>query len=132
MGGLFLAKGEFVGVFSVELEVGNTAGDQYVAVQALVGAGAIYTMLPEDLLDQLEVKRLQSDVFEMADDSLVEYWIGSTMVRLQGRELPVPVVFARVGNTPLVGATTLGILRLVVDPVEERLLPAPPVRARMF
>ena len=121
-----------MGVFGVELEVGNTAGDQYVAVQALVDTGAIYTMLPEDLLDRLEVKRLQSDVFEIADDSLVEYWIGSTMVRLQGRELPVPVVFARVGNTPLVGATTLQILRLVVDPVTERLVPAAPVRARMF
>ena len=121
-----------MGVFSVELEVGSPGREQYVTVQALVDTGAIYTMLPEDLLDRLGVKRLQSDVFEMADDSLVEYWIGSTTVRLQGSELPVPVVFARVGNTPLVGATTLQILRLIVDPVAERLVPAPPVRARMF
>ena len=121
-----------MGVFRVALEVGSPAGDQYVAVQALVDTWAIYTMLPEDLLDLLEVKRLQSDVFEMADDSLGEYWIGSTTVRLQGSELPVPVVFARPGSTPLVGATTLQLLRLIVDPVETRLLPAPPVRARMF
>ena len=121
-----------MGVFRVELEVGGPGREEFVAVEALVDTGAIYTMLPEDLLDRLEVKRLQSDIFELADDSLVEYWIGSTTVRLQGRELPVPVVFARAGNTPLVGATTLQILRLVVDPVEERLAPAPPVRARMF
>ena len=121
-----------MGVFSVELEVGNTAGDQYVAVQALVGAGAIYTMLPEDLLDGLGVERLDTDIFELADDRLVEYSIGGALVRLMGRALPVPVVFARADSTPLVGATTLEILRLVVDPVEERLMPAPPVRARMF
>ena len=121
-----------MGVFRVELEIGGPGREEFVAVQVLVDTGAIYTMLPEDLLDGLGVKRLQSDIFEMADDSLVEYWIGSTTVRLQGRELPVPVVFARAGNTPLVGATTLQILRLIVDPVEERLVPAPPVRARMF
>ena len=119
-------------MFRVELEVGNTAGDQYIAVQALVGAGAIYTMLPEDLLDGLGVPRLDTDVFELADDSLVEYPLGDVVVRLQGRMRTVPVVFARSGNTPLVGATTLEILRLIVDPVEERLVPAPPVRARMF
>lgn len=44
----------------------------------------------------------------------------------------MPVIFAHPGSTPLVGATALGILRLIVDPVEERLVPAAPVRARMF
>ena len=119
-------------VFRVELEVGSSVRGEFVTVQVLVGAGAIYTMLPEDLLDGLEVPRLETDVFELADDRLVEYSIGGALVRLMGRALPVPVVFARVGNTPLVGATTLGILRLVVDPVEERLLPAPQIRAQMF
>ena len=111
---------------------GGPGREEFVAVEALVDTGAIYTMLPEDLLDGLGVERLDTDIFEMADDSLVEYSIGGALVRLMGRALPVPVVFARVGNTPLVGATTLQILRLVVDPVEERLMPAPPVRARMF
>ena len=121
-----------MGVFSVDLEVSSPVREQFVSVPAMVDTGAIYTMLPEDLLDYLGVKRLQSDIFELADDSLAEYWIGSTTVRLQGRELPVPVIFANPGNTPLVGATTLEILRLIVDPVNQRLLPAPRIRARML
>jgi clan AA aspartic protease len=121
-----------VGTFSVEIEVGNQSREEFVAVEALVDTGAIYTMLPEDLLERLGVKRLESDIFQMADDSLVEYWIGTTTVRIQGRALPVPVVFARPDNTPLVGATTIEILRLIVDPIEERLIPAPPIRARFF
>ena len=121
-----------MGVFRVELEVGSLGREEFVAVQALVDTGAIYTMLPEDLLDGLGVERLDTDIFELADDRLVEYSIGGALVRLMGRALPVPVVFDRVGNTPLVGATTLQILRLVVDPVAERLVPAAPVRARMF
>ena len=121
-----------MGVFSVALEVGSPVRERFVSVPAMVDTSAIYTMLPEDLLDYLGVKRLQSDLFELADDSLGEYWIGIATVRLQGSELPVPVIFANPGNTPLVGATTLEILRLIVDPINRRLLPAPRIRARML
>ena len=121
-----------MGTFGVELEVGNPAREEFVAVQAMVDTGAIYTMLPEDLLDRLGVARLESDIFEMADDSLVEYPIGDAVVRLQGRIRTVPVVFARSDNTPLLGATTLEIFRLVADPVNEQLVPAPRIRARFF
>lgn len=121
-----------VGVFSVDLAVGSPVREQFVSVQATVDTGAIYTMLSEDLLDHLGVRRLQSDIFELADDSPVEYWIGSATVRLQERQLPVPVIFANPGNTPLVGATTLEILRLIVAPVSRQLIPAPRIRARMF
>ena len=121
-----------VGTFTVEIEVGNPSREEFVAVEALVDTGAIYNMLPEDLLDRLGVPRLETDVFELADDSLVEYWIGSASVRIQERTLPVPVVFARPDNTPLLGATTLEIFRLVADPVNERLAPAPRIRVRFF
>ncbi len=121
-----------MGVFSVELEVGNAAREEFVAVEALVDTGAIYTTLPEDLLKRLGVERLESDIFQLADDSLVEYWIGSATIRLQGRTLPVPVVFVRPDNTPLLGATTLEIFRLAADPVNEQLIPTPRIRARFF
>lgn len=121
-----------MGVFSVEIEVGNSDREEFVAVEALVDTGAIYTMVPEDLLERLGVQRLESDHFQLADDSLVEYWIGSAVVRIQGKSLPVPVVFARPGNTPLLGATALEILRFIVDPIEQRLVPAPPIKARMI
>ncbi len=121
-----------VGTFSVEIEVGNPSREEFVAVEALVDTGAIYTMLPEDLLDRLGVPRLETDIFELADDSLVEYPVGDAVVRLQGRMRTVPVVFTRPENTPLLGATTLEIFGLVADPVNERLAPAPRIRARFF
>lgn len=121
-----------VGTFSVEIEVGNPSREEFVAVEALVDTGAIYTMLPEDLLDRLGVPRLETDIFELADDSLVEYPVGDAVVRLQGRMRTVPVVFTRPENTLLLGATTLEIFRLVADPVNERLAPAPRIRARFF
>lgn len=119
-----------MGTFRVGIEVGNPSREEFVAVEALVDTGAIYTMLPEDLLDRLGVPRLETDIFELADDSLVEYWIGSASVRIQERTLPVPVVFARPDNTPLLGATTLEILRFIINPMEQRLVPSPPIKAR--
>ena len=121
-----------MGTFTLELEVGNPGHEEFVAAQAMVNTGAIYTTLPEDLLDRLGVACLESDIFEMADDSLVEYAKGSATVRLYGRTLPVPVGFACSDNTPLLGATTLEIFRLVADPVNEQLVPAPRIRARFF
>ncbi len=114
------------------MEVGNPSREEFVTLQAMVDTGAIYTMLPEDILDRLSIPRLETVIFEMADDSLVEYWIGSATVRLEGRMLPVPVVFAKPDSTPLLGATTLEIFRLVADPVNQQLIPAPRIRARFF
>ena len=119
-----------MGTFTVELEVGNPAREEFIAVEAMVDTGAIYTMLPEDLLDRLGVARLEYDVFELADDSPVEYSVGDAVVRLQGRIRTVPVLFARPNNTPLLGATALEIFRLVADPVNKQLIPTPRIRAR--
>ena len=121
-----------MGTFAVQLEVGNPSREEFVAVEAMVDTGAIYTMLPEDILDGLGIPRLETDIFELADDSLVEYPIGDAVVRLQGRMRNVPVVFIRPDNTPLLGATTLEIFRLATDPVNEQLIPAPRIRARFF
>ena len=60
----------------------------------MVDTGAIYTMIPENILDELGIPRLETDIFELADDSLVEYPMGDAVVRLQGRMRSVPVVFA--------------------------------------
>ena len=122
-----------VGTFSVELEVGNPSREEFVAVEALVDTGAIYNMLPEDLLDRLGSPPAGNGYISNSQTiSLVEYWIGDAVVRLQGRMRSVPVVFARPDNTPLLRATTLEIFRLVADPVNDQLIPAPRIRARFF
>ena len=51
--------------------------------------------------------------------------MGRTWVRLDGREDIVPVVFGEEGAQPLLGAVTLEIFRLAVDPVNQSLSPVP-------
>ncbi len=61
----------------------------------------------------------------MADGSRIERDIGQTWVRLEGRGAIVPVIFGDEDAQPLVGAVTLEIFLLGVDPVEGRLMRVP-------
>ena len=111
-----------MGTFYVTIQVADRFRERYVNVDAMVDTGSTYTSLSETLLEELGIEREETDVFEMADNRLVEYDMGETRIRLEGRELTVPVIFAADGAVPLVGMTTLEILRLGIDPVAEKLV----------
>ena len=115
--------GETMGTFNVTVEVADRFREQYVALEALVDTGATYTALPGSLLDGLGIGREEIRQFRVADNRVVEFPMGETRVRLEGRELTVPVIFAPDDALPLLGMTTLEILGLGVDPVEQRLVP---------
>ena len=112
-----------MGTFTVTLGVADRFREQYVTLEALVDTGATYTAVPEGLLDGLGIEREEVRRFRIADNRVVEYAMGETRLRLEGRELTAPVIFAPNDATPLVGMTTLEILGLGVDPIEEKLVP---------
>jgi clan AA aspartic protease len=114
-----------LGTFEIPLEVGDSAGQRFVEVNALVDTGSTYTVIPSNILVGLGVTVQSSRPFELADESIVEYAIGQARVRLDGRELTVVVVFAPEDSSPLLGATTLELFSLGVDPVAQRLAPVP-------
>ena len=49
--------------------------------------------------------------------------MGQTWMQINGDTAIVPVVFADEGSAPLLGAVTLEIFLLAVDPVRHRLIP---------
>jgi len=112
-----------VGTFSVSVQVGSVAGPQYETVEALVDTGATYGVLPASTLRSLGVQPVERYQFELADDRVVEYEVGHARLRLNGRERIVLVVFGPEGVTPLLGATTLELFGLAVDPVHKKLVP---------
>ena len=112
-----------LGTFTVSMQVGDLAGQRFVEIEALVDTGATYTVLPEDVLDQLGVEREGQRSFELGDDRIVEYSIGYVRVRLGGDQSIVLVVFGPEGTSPLLGATALEHMSLAVDPVHQRLIP---------
>ena len=49
--------------------------------------------------------------------------IGRTMIRLEGKTFPTPVIFAAPAEPSLLGVVTLEDALLAVDPVGQRLMP---------
>ena len=114
-----------MGTFTVSIQVGDLAGQQFADVEALVDTGATYTVLPKDILDRLGIEGEGERRFELGDDRIVGYPIGYAAIRLEEREIIALVVFAPSGTAPSLGATTLETAGLAVDPIHQRLVPVP-------
>ena len=113
-----------MGTFTVNMRIigANGAAED---VDALVDTGATYASLPAGLLRRLEVAPIETGRFRTAVGDVVEMDLGQVEVELDGRRRTVLTVFGPDGATPLLGATSLGLLSLAVDPIEQRLTPVP-------
>ena len=114
-----------MGTFSVQVQVADTRGSQWMNVDALVDTGATHTVIPQETAQALGIERLESVPFQLADDRTVEYEVGEARVRLGDRERTVMVVVGESGVGPLLGATTLELFNVAVDPVGRRLIRVP-------
>ncbi|MBM3949509.1 MAG: hypothetical protein FJ312_09820 [SAR202 cluster bacterium] len=114
-----------MGTFRVQIAVGDPSGREYAPAEALVDTGATYTTLPASLLKRLGVAPHEQAEFEIADGRRIQRGVGYTWLRIDGRTAVVPVIFAEEGAPALLGAVTLEIFRLGVDPVKKRLVPVP-------
>ena len=101
-------------------------GPDGVRSQNLLGkvyTGASFTVIPETALDELGIARSESATFSLADGSIQALDIGNATLELQGYTEIVTVAFGSDSRKTLIGAESLEVLRLAVDPVYERLLP---------
>jgi len=112
-----------MGTFSVTIQVGDLAGQNFVDQEALVDTGSSDTVLPRDLVEELGITVVDRFAYSLADETIVEHDVGEARVRLNGRERTTQVVFGPEGITPLLGATTLQLFHLGVDPLQEQLVP---------
>ena len=114
-----------MGLFNVPIGVGDSQGERFQIVEALVDTGATFTILPSPILDSLGVEPQRSGSFELADGSFRDYRIGETILRVEGEEVSSVVVFVDEDMGSILGAVTLEILGLGVDPVSQRLIRVP-------
>ncbi len=114
-----------MGTFRVTIEVGDPQGQRWETVEALVDTGASDTLVPRSILDRLGVQPEERWPFRLADGREIEYEVAQTLIRIDGRTRFAIVVFGPEGTAPLLGATTLEVFRLGVDPKGRRLIPVP-------
>ncbi len=111
-----------MGTFTVTLGVGDPQGRRYENVEVMVDSGAAYTVLPTSMLERLGVTPYDMRGFVLADGHRVERGFGRTWMRLDGKQDMSPVVFWDEDSLPLLGAVTLEIFGLGIDPVNARLI----------
>jgi len=114
-----------VGVTFAKARVANpriTDGPS-VELEFLIDTGAIYSVVPAAVLENLGVVRLERHDFTLADGTHRAYDVGEASFELAGRARTSQVVFGPAGVTPLLGAFALESLGLMINPVTRELLP---------
>ena len=94
-----------------------------VNVEFLVDSGAVYSLVPGTALRKLGLRPYRTVTFTLADTTKISRKVGDAYFEINGQRGPAPVIFGEKGDEPLLGATTLESLGLVLDPFKRRLLP---------
>ncbi len=94
-------------------------------VECLVDTGAIHTMIPRSVLEQVGIQPERQREFTLANGSKITRSMGAAMVRLNGDQTATDVVFGESGDAALLGVVTLESMLLQVDPTSGTLKPLP-------
>ncbi len=117
-----------MGLFQVTIAVGNTNGGDMHEVDVTVDTGSLHSVLPAAFLGQLSIAPITTRFVRFGDEGIASWPLGEARIAHAGEEWTCPVYFSP-GDARLLGATTLEIFNLVVDPVNMVLVPAPPAKA---
>ncbi len=112
-----------MGVFTIQIEIGDASGGKFEPVEALVDTRATNTVVPTSLLRQLGVSPYKKSTFELADGRRLDLDVGRAWVKVNGQQEYTQVVFGSEDGGAILGAVTLEEMALAVDPVARALVP---------
>ena len=105
--------------------------EKFAEVNFLVDSGAVYSLVPGKILDQLEIEPYKEMSFSLADGTILKRRVCSAYFEYEGEGGPAPVVYGEEGDEPLLGATTLESLGLVLNPFSRTLHPMRMLMAKL-
>lgn len=113
-----------MGITSAILKVREHRKSEKTAeVNFLIDSGAVYSLVPGKILDQLDIEPYKEMNFSLADGSTLKRKVCSAYFEFEGEGGPAPVVYGEEGDEPLLGSTTLESLGLVLNPFTRTLHP---------
>ncbi len=114
-----------MGYVKVKARVSNPARNKNknLDIVLIADTGAIYTVIPANLLEQLEITPTGKRKFKLANGEVKDYPVGEAYIAIEGEGVTSLVAFIPKGSTPLLGVTTLELLGLQVDPIAGELKP---------
>ena len=111
-----------MGLTDVKVTVSNPANpSRSRELRFIVDSGAIYSVVPREVLVEIGVQPIEVESFSLADLTQVEREVGQAGFTFQGRTRFSPVMFGEEGDATLLGVMTLEALGLMLDPVKQEL-----------
>jgi clan AA aspartic protease len=119
-----------MGLAVLEIEVGNPAApDITERIEFLIDSGAIYSVVPSEVLTRLGLRPLVEQEFRLADGTKIARKKGIALFKYGDRIGGADVIFGEEGDSVLLGAFTLEALGLSLDPLRRELRPLPMILA---
>jgi len=113
-----------MGITSAILKVReHRKSEKFAEVNFLVDSGAVYSLVPGKILDQLDIDPYKEMSFSLPDGTTLKRRVCSAYFEFEGEGGPAPVVYGEEGDEPLLGATTLESFGLVLNPFTRTLHP---------
>jgi len=110
-----------VGIFTVPATLNNTGDpDRRITLDLIVDTGAVYTMLPATVVEELGLETPRERRVMLASGEQVTYPIGIVNLGLHDEEWPTFFLEGPPGSLALLGAFTLEGFALAPDPVNTR------------
>jgi predicted aspartyl protease len=111
-----------MGVTYIDGEVTGPTG-KAATVRFLLDSGATYSLLAQPTWQELGLEPKRSASFMLADGTRIERRISECHLTSPQGEGHTPVILGEEGDEPLLGAVTLEILGLVLNPFNRTLQP---------
>jgi predicted aspartyl protease len=120
-----------MGMTHVDVEVANPQEpERREKLRFMVDSGALYTVVPSDVLDRRGIRRATTQRFILADGSHIDRPKGVAMFIYGGRIGGADAVFGEPGDVSLLGSTALEAMGLGLDPLKRELIQLPMLIAR--
>jgi clan AA aspartic protease len=117
-----------MGLTSIRVTIINPAHERkQTALDFLVDSGAIYSVVPKEILKKLAIRPRSKKEFTLANGERIERTMGDAIFAYSGERGASPVIFGEKGDSTLLGAVTLEALGLMLDPLRREIRSLPMV-----
>ena len=120
-----------MGMTYVDMAVANVSDPETMeSIHFLVDSGAVYSVIPREVLVRLGIKVIATQTFTLANGEQISREKGVALFRYCGRVGGADVIFGETGDSKLLGAFTLEALGLGLDPLRRELFELPMLLAQ--
>lgn len=113
-----------MGFVNLTVRLSNMVDDtKSEELEMLADSGALYSVVPSEVLERLGVQPESVEEFELADGRVIERRVGAARFVVRNRRTIANVIFGEPGDSTLLGVVTLEGLGFVIDPSKGDLTP---------